>query len=56
VELNHQCVTRVPMLIIMTVLRRFRLLDLDFLIAQGTKKSLLNLFRFVMTCLELINF
>jgi hypothetical protein len=40
----------------MTVLRRFRLLDLDFLIVQGTKKSLLDLFRFVMTCLELINF
>ncbi len=42
-ELNHQCATRVRMRIIMTVLRRFKL-DLDFLIAQGTEKSLLDLF------------
>ena len=33
-ELNHQCVTRVRMHTIMIVLRRFKLLDLDFLIGM----------------------
>ncbi len=41
-ELIYQCATRAHMHIIMTVLRRFKL-DLDFLIAQGTEKSLLDL-------------
>ena len=45
-ELNHQCVTRVRMHTIMIVLRRFKLLDLDFLIVQGTEKSLLDVLRF----------
>ena len=40
-ELNHQCVTRVRMRTIMIVLRRFKLLDLDFLIVQGIENSLL---------------
>ena len=44
-ELN-QCVIHVRMRTIMIVLRRFKLVTLDFLIAQGTEKSLLDVLRF----------
>ena len=37
---------RVRMRTIMIVLRRFKLLDLDFLIAQGIEKSLLDVLKF----------